>query len=168
MVEGWQERGIEIANVFGSNEGAALLSTMAAVPDPTERARYFPIPDRPGVETRLVDLEHEMTITEAGTVGELRFRGITVFDGYVGSDGAEFDADGWYRTGDLFEYVADDNPPRLLKFVDRAKDIIIRGGMNISAAEIEALVADHPAIVECAAIGFPHPCLLYTSDAADE
>ena len=100
-----------------------------------------------------------MTITEAGTVGELRFRGITVFDGYVGSDGAEFDADGWYRTGDLFEYVADDNPPRLLKFVDRAKDIIIRGGMNISAAEIEALVADHPAIVECAAIGFPHPDL---------
>ncbi len=159
MVEGWQERGIEIANVFGSNEGAALLSTMAAVPDPTERARYFPIPDRPGVETRLVDLEHEVTITEAGTVGELRFRGITVFDGYVGSDGAEFDADGWYRTGDLFEYVADDNPPRLLKFVDRAKDIIIRGGMNISAAEIEALVADHPAIVECAAIGFPHPDL---------
>lgn len=159
MVEGWQERGIEIANVFGSNEGAALLSTMAAVPDPTERARYFPIPDRPGVETRLVDLEHEATITEAGTVGELRFRGITVFDGYVGSDGAEFDADGWYRTGDLFEYVADDTPPRLLKFVDRAKDIIIRGGMNISAAEIEALVADHPAIVECAAIGFPHPDL---------
>ncbi len=159
MVEGWQERGIEIANVFGSNEGAALLSTMAAVPDPTERARYFPIPDRPGVETRLVDLEHEVTITEAGTVGELRFRGITVFDGYVGSDGAEFDADGWYRTGDLFEYVADDTPPRLLKFVDRAKDIIIRGGMNISAAEIEALVADHPAIVECAAIGFPHPDL---------
>ncbi|MGB1506617.1 MAG: class I adenylate-forming enzyme family protein [Acidimicrobiales bacterium] len=159
MVEGWQERGIEIANVFGSNEGAALLSTMAAVPDPTERARYFPIPDRPGVETRLVDLEHDATITEAGTVGELRFRGITVFDGYVGSDGAEFDADGWYRTGDLFEYVADDTPPRLLKFVDRAKDIIIRGGMNISAAEIEALVADHPAIVECAAIGFPHPDL---------
>lgn len=159
MVEGWQERGIEIANVFGSNEGAALLSTLAAVPDPIERARYFPVPDRPGVEIKVVDLDDERTITEAETVGELRFRGITVFDGYVGSDGAEFDADGWYRTGDLFEYVAGDDPPRLLKFVDRAKDIIIRGGMNISAAEVEALVADHPAIVECAAIGFPHPDL---------
>jgi acyl-CoA synthetase (AMP-forming)/AMP-acid ligase II len=159
MVQGWQDRGIEIANVFGSNEGAALLSTMEAVPDPTERARYFPVPDRPGVEIKLVDLEDETTITGAGTIGELRFRGITVFDGYVGSDGAEFDADGWYRTGDLFEYVTGDDPPRLLKFVDRAKDIIIRGGMNISAAEVEALVADHPAIVECAAVGFPHPDL---------
>lgn len=160
MVEGWQERGIEIVNVFGSNEGAALLSTMDAVPDPTERARYFPVPDRPGVEVRLIDLADESTITAAGTIGELRFRGITVFDGYVGSDGSGldegvFDSDGWYRTGDLFEYVAGDDPPRLLKFVDRAKDIIIRGGMNISAAEVEALVADHPAIVECAAVGYP-------------
>ena len=155
MVEGWQDRGIEIVNVFGSNEGAAMLSTMAAVPDPTERARYFPVPDRPGVEVRLVDLADDSLITAAGTVGELRFRGVTVFDGYVGSDGDEFDGDGWYRTGDLFEYVAGDDPPRLLRFVDRAKDIIIRGGMNISAAELEALIAEHPAIVECAAVGFP-------------
>jgi len=160
MVQGWQERGIEIVNVFGSNEGAALLSTMAAVPDPTERARYFPVPDRPGVEVKLVDLADERVISGDGTVGELRFRGITVFDGYVGPDGVDdgdgvFDGDGWYRTGDLFEYVAGDDPPRLLKFVDRAKDIVIRGGMNISAAEVEALVADHPAIVECAVIGSP-------------
>ena len=65
------------------------------------------------------------------------------------------EADGWYRTGDLFEYAGATNPPRLLRFVDRAKDIIIRGGMNISAAELEALIADHPGIVECAAVGFP-------------
>ena len=160
MVQGWQARGIEIVNVFGSNEGAAMLSTMAAVPDPTERARYFPVPDRPGVEVKLVDLADEGVIDGAGTIGELRFRGITVFDGYVGPDGVDdgdgvFDRDGWYRTGDLFEYVAGDDPPRLLKFVDRAKDIVIRGGMNISAAEVEALVSDHPAIVECAVIGAP-------------
>jgi acyl-CoA synthetase (AMP-forming)/AMP-acid ligase II len=163
MVEGWQARGIEIVNVFGSNEGAAMMSTMAAVPDPTERARYFPVPEREGVEIRLVDPANESEITTAGTVGELRFRGVTVFDGYLPapagtettSEDDVFDADGWYRTGDLFEYAGDDNPPRLLRFVDRAKDIIIRGGMNISAAELEALIADHPAIVECAAVGFP-------------
>ena len=163
MVEGWQARGIEIVNVFGSNEGAAMMSTMAAVPDPTERARYFPVPEREGVEIRLVDPADESEITTAGTVGELRFRGVTVFDGYLPAPaGTEttpeddvFDADGWYRTGDLFEYAGADNPPRLLRFVDRAKDIIIRGGMNISAAELEALIADHPAIVECAAVGFP-------------
>jgi len=162
MVEGWQARDIEIVNVFGSNEGAAMMSTMAAVPDPTERARFFPVPEREGVEVRLVDLADESEITAAGTVGELRFRGVTVFDGYLPSpdgdaqpEGDVFDADGWYRTGDLFEYVGTDDPPRLLRFVDRAKDIIIRGGMNISAAELEALIADHPGIVECAAVGFP-------------
>ncbi len=160
MVEGWQRRGIEIVNVFGSNEGAAMMSTLAAVPDPTERARYFPVPERPGVEVRLVDPADETELTHTGTVGELRFRGITVFDGYLAPDGdtldtSVFDDDGWYRTGDLFEYVGDAVPPRLLRFVDRAKDIIIRGGMNISAAELEALIADHPAIVECAAVGYP-------------
>jgi acyl-CoA synthetase (AMP-forming)/AMP-acid ligase II len=163
MVEGWQARGTEIVNVFGSNEGAAMMSTMAAVPDPTERARYFPVPEREGVEIRLVDPADESEITTTGTVGELRFRGVTVFDGYLAApagtettpEGDVFDADGWYRTGDLFEYAGADNPPRLLHFVDRAKDIIIRGGMNISAAELEALIADHPGIVECAAVGFP-------------
>lgn len=163
MVEGWQRRGVEIVNVFGSNEGAAMMSTRAAVPDPTERARYFPVPERAGVEVRLVDLADETEIVATGTVGELRFRGITVFDGYIGADPARdtdtndavFDDDGWYRTGDLFEYVGDADPPRLLRFVDRAKDIIIRGGMNISAAELEAMIADHPAILECAAVGFP-------------
>ena len=80
-----------------------------------------------------------------------------VFDGYLSGDGdgldtSVFDADGWYRTGDLFEYVAGDEPPRLLRFVDRAKDIIIRGGMNISAAELEALLLTHPAVADAAVL----------------
>jgi len=153
MVAGWQDKGIEIVNVFGSNEGAAMLSTLATVADPAERARYFPRPDREGVDVRLVDLDTGADITEPGKLGELRFTGPTVFDGYLGSDGAEFDDQGAYRTGDLFEWV--DDPPRLLRFVDRAKDIIIRGGMNVSAAEVEGLVSSHDAIVECAAVSFP-------------
>lgn len=155
MVAGWQERGIEIVNVFGSNEGAAMLSTRAAVPDPAARARYFPIPDRPGVEVRLVDMESGEEITQVGTAGELRFRGVTVFDGYVDSDGEEFDEHGFYRTGDIFELAGDESPPRLLRFVDRAKDIIIRGGMNISAAELEAMITELPEVVECAVVAFP-------------
>ena len=153
MVEGWQDRGVEIVNIFGSNEGAAMLSTRATIPDPAERARYFPRPDREGIQIRLVDLGTGQEITTPGQLGELRFRGPTVFDGYLESDGQEFDADGFYRTGDLFEWV--DDPPTLLRFVDRAKDIIIRGGMNISAAEVEGLLASHEAVLECAAVGYP-------------
>ncbi len=155
MVEGWQARGIEIVNVFGSNEGAALLSTAASVPDPAERARFFPVPTRPGVEVKLVALGDESVISETGIPGELRFRGPTVFDGYLGSDGTEFDADGFFRTGDVFEYGGDSNPPTLLRFVDRAKDIIIRGGMNVSAAEVEGLVGAMEGVNEVAAVAFP-------------
>lgn len=155
MVQGWQERGIEIVNAFGSNEGAAMLSTKQTVPDPEQRARLFPRPDRPGIDVRLVDLDTGAEITERGVLGELRFRGPTVFDGYIESTGEEFDDDGFYRTGDLFELAGDADPPNMFRFVDRAKDIIIRGGMNVSAAEVEALITSHPAVVECAVVAYP-------------
>lgn len=154
MVEGWQDRGIEITNVFGSNEGASMLSTAASVPEPALRARYFPLPQREGIEVRLVDSQTNSEITEPGIQGELRFRGVTIFSGYLDSDGSEFDDDGFYRTGDIFEIV--DGPgPTLLRFVDRAKDIVIRGGMNISAAEVEALLSSHEGVGECAVVAFP-------------
>jgi acyl-CoA synthetase (AMP-forming)/AMP-acid ligase II len=158
MVEGWQERGIEIVNVFGSNEGAAMLSTAATVPDPALRARNFPVPTREGVEVRLVDSDTNVEITEPSVPGELRFRGVTVFAGYLESDGAEFDDEGYYRTGDIFEIV-DAPGPTLLRFVDRAKDIVIRGGMNVSAAEVEALISSHESVAECAVVAFPDPDL---------
>ena len=157
MVSGWQERGMEIVNAFGSNEGAAMISTIASVPDPAQRARYFPRPTWPGVEARVVDLDTGAEITEPNHDGELRFRGPTVFGGYLGSDGAEFDDDGWYRTGDIFRIVEED--PNLLQFVDRAKDIVIRGGMNVSAAEVEALVSSHDTVAECSVVAYPDPDL---------
>lgn len=155
MVTGWQDRGIEIVNVFGSNEGAALLSTQRVVPDPVERARFFPPPTADGVRVRLVDLESGDDIADVGRPGELRFTGPTVFDGYLESTGEEFDERGYYRTGDVFQWTGTGDPPTLLQFIDRAKDIIIRGGMNISAAEVEALASSHGDVAECAAVAFP-------------
>ena len=157
MVEGWAERGVEIVNIFGSNEGASLISTAAVVPDPSVRAQCFPQPDPARVETRLVDLGTEEEILEEGRVGELRFRGPTVFDGYLASTFEEFDGDGFFRTGDLFEWADAGSEPRLLRFVDRAKDIIIRGGMNVSAAELEALIMESGLLAECAVVGYPDP-----------
>jgi acyl-CoA synthetase (AMP-forming)/AMP-acid ligase II len=159
MVEGWHDRGIEIVNIFGSNEGAAMLSTEASIPDPTKRARFFPRPSAEGVKVRLVDPESGEEITEPGKSGELRFSGPTVFAGYIGSSGEEFDSDGFYRTGDIFEWADTSSDPWLLRFVDRAKDIIIRGGMNISAAELEGLISAHESVTECAAIGYHDPVL---------
>src|SRR5439155_4892562 len=71
--------------------------------------------------------------------------------GYLDGDAHPFDDRGFFCTGDVFEW-ADDALQRL-HHVDRAKDIVIRGGMNISAAEVEGLLAAHPKIAEVAVVG---------------
>lgn len=167
MVRGWQEdHGICIVNFFGSNEGVALASSGIDVPDPEERARYFPRFGVPGlrwaaddaisIETRLVDPASGELVTAPGREGELRIRGATVFDGYFGEPeltAGAFDGDGYFRTGDLFTIAG--TPPRFYQFVGRCKEIIIRGGQNISPAEVDGLVEGHPAIAEAACVGLP-------------
>src|SRR5207248_2721422 len=151
MVRGWQERGIPVINFFGSNEGAALVSDPATIPGPEERARFFPRPSLPGVDVRLVDLESGDDVDQPGRPGELRIAGPTVFAGYLDGTQDPFDDTGFFCTGDVFEW-ADEGLQRL-HHVDRAKDIVIRGGMNISAAEVEGLLAGHPKIAEVAVVG---------------
>ena len=68
-----------------------------------------------------------------------------------------FDEQGYLRSGDLFEIAGDRG--QYLLFVDRARDLIIRGGMNISPAEVEGLVAGHPAVAEVAVFGVPDDVL---------
>lgn len=168
MVRGWQERhGVPVMNVFGSNEGCSLFSSAVDVADPDLRARLFP---RFGVEglgwnssftskvrTRLVDPETELVIVEPGQPGELRLDGAMVFDGYWQAgepDRSCFDADGYFCTGDLFEIAAEDGG-RFYRFVGRSKEIIIRGGVNISPAELDSLIEGHPAVREAACIAYP-------------
>ena len=105
MVRGWDDRGIPIINFFGSNEGVALVSDPVAIPDPEERARFFPRPSLPGVEVRLVDLDTRKEIDEPGHPGELCIAGPTVFAGYVDGDTDPFDDDGFFCTGDVFEWT---------------------------------------------------------------
>jgi len=80
-------------------------------------------------------------------------RGPEVFEGYVDRAATEaaFAAGGWFRTGDLGFVDADG----WLTITGRMKDIIIRGGENISAAEVEAALEAHPAISQAVAVGYP-------------
>jgi acyl-CoA synthetase len=170
MVRGWQERyGIAIINFFGSNEGVGLLSAPEDFPDPDIRARYFPRYGTPGtswstatadrISLRLVDTATDTDITEPGIPGELRVKGPGVFAGYLAgtSDQNPFDEQGYLRSGDVFE-IAGDNA-QYLRYVDRSKDIVIRGGMNIAPAELENLLQGHPTVAEVAVIGVPHAVL---------
>ena len=169
MIAGFRERlGIEIVNLFGSNEGVSLASGPDEIPDPERRAKYFPRfgradfawPHRVSqcMETRIVDPESGQEILEPGRPGELQVRGATVFDGYFKAPemtARAFTHDGFFRTGDLFEIAADEQGPRYYRFAGRHKQIIVRGGMKISPEELDEILAGCPGLVEGAVVGYP-------------
>jgi cyclohexanecarboxylate-CoA ligase len=164
--------GLAVWNTFGSSEGCAIFGGRIDVPDPALRATYLPrwgVPDIDFAsrasrlqETRLVDPATGLVATEAGQSGELRLRGPYVFGGYWNAPeltAAAFDTDGYFRTGDMFELAGDGAAPRYYRFIGRNKEVINRGGVKISPAEIEGLLETHPNIREAAVIGMQDPRL---------
>ena len=161
---------IEVVNYFGSNEGAALSSCPLDMPERSQRALYFPRMGVPGfnwkmsvaqkIQTRLVDIDTGEDILNKGRVGELRFKGPTIFSGYYKAPeltARAFDEQGYYCTGDLFEIAGDEL--QFYRFCGRQKDIVIRGGMTISSEEIEGLLMSHPKVRDSAVIGLPDPVM---------
>lgn len=166
MITGFKsEFDIDVVNIFGSNEGMSLLSNAIDVPDPSDRAGFFPRFGRADlawdnriaarIETKLVDIDTGVEITERGRVGECLIKGPTVFDGYYDApdDNANaFSDDGYFRSGDLFEIDGDQN--QYYRFVGRCKSLILRGGVNISPEELDEILIGHPAIAEVAVAGY--------------
>ena len=105
----------------------------------------------PGVELRVVTLDGMHAAV--GEEGELRAKAPQLMLGYVDTalDAEAFDADGFFRTGDLGTVDADG----FVRITGRLKDIIIRKGENISAKEIEDLLFTHPLVADVAVIGLP-------------
>jgi fatty-acyl-CoA synthase len=107
----------------------------------------------PGVEIFITDAEGKPV--PIGQTGEIRVRSRAVIAGYFRNPegtAAEFVDDGW-RSGDL-GYLDEDG---FVYIVDRLKDMIITGGFNVYAVEVEAALGSHPAVLQCAVIGIPHP-----------
>jgi acyl-CoA synthetase (AMP-forming)/AMP-acid ligase II len=168
MIRGFRDRfGIEVVNMFGSNEGMSLVSGATEAPDPEQRATMFPRFGRADVSwpqrcasmirTRLIDPLDGHEILDPGHAGEMQIRGPTVFDGYFRAPeltAAAFSADGWFRTGDLFEIPAEEGATRYYRFVGRLKQLIVRGGVKIAPEEIEAVLARHPDIAEASAVAY--------------
>jgi long-chain acyl-CoA synthetase len=90
----------------------------------------------------------------AGEVGELLIRGPNVIKGYWNRPDATAQAfiDGWFHSGDLARV----DEEGFVYIVDRAKDMLIRGGENVYCAEVEAALYEHPAVADAAVIGVPH------------
>ncbi len=104
---------------------------------------------------RVVDDEMNDVPRDGATMGEVVMRGNNVMSGYFDDDAAtgKAFAGGWFHSGDLAVWHPDGN----IELRDRGKDIIISGGENISSIEVEQAICAHPAVLECAVIGIPHP-----------
>jgi fatty-acyl-CoA synthase len=148
-IRAWTKHGIPMADGFGMSEAGTVSCMPLDVQQIDAHAGSAGI-IAPGVEVRIVNAEGQ--VCGNGTAGELWVRGENVTSGYWGqsNDGAGgIDKDGWLRSGDIAKLDADG----YLWLIDRKKDMFISGGENIYPAEIEAALAAHPSILECAVIG---------------
>ncbi len=131
--------GIFVFRSYGSTEHPSITGSRRSAP---EEKRLFTDGDvRPGVEIRL------------GPDGEIFSRGPDLCLGYTDDEmtARAFDDDGWYRTGDVG--VLDDDG--YLTITDRKADVIIRGGENISALEVEEVLLTMPAVAEAVVVSAP-------------
>jgi acyl-CoA synthetase (AMP-forming)/AMP-acid ligase II len=130
--------GAGVVSVYGLTEAPFVV--LSSLRDPDDALARSEGSAAGGAELRIVD-------------GEIRVRGPQICRGYLDSalDADAFDADGFFRTGDLGSLDA----RGFLRVTGRQKDIIIRNGENISAKEIEDLLYAHPLIADAAVVGLP-------------
>ncbi|WP_300576079.1 class I adenylate-forming enzyme family protein [Phenylobacterium sp.] len=114
-------------------------------------------PAAPVAELKIVDPADGVTELPIGAVGELWAKGPMVVKGYWNKPEATAQTfvDGWVRTGDLARL----DEEGFCFIIDRAKDMLIRGGENIYCVEVENVLYDHPAIMDAAIVGVPHRTL---------
>ncbi|MFD2644586.1 class I adenylate-forming enzyme family protein [Pseudomonas japonica] len=142
---------------YGSSEALAPVAVLSKADhlcapgesNPRLKSAGIPLP-----ETEIVVMDDEGRELPCGQTGELWIRGPGVIQGYYKNPeqtAAEFQ-DGYWKSGDLG--FIDEN--RYVHIVDRKKDMIISGGFNVYAIEVEAVLNAHPAVLMSAAIGIPH------------
>jgi long-chain acyl-CoA synthetase len=139
--------GTTLVSVWGASEACGSL-TYGLEPGPVSRLME-------GAEARLVD--NAGAPVPPGDIGELLVRGPNVTIGYwAGPDTIEnAPEDGWWHSGDLMRQDEKGN----FWFVSRKKDLIVRGGSNISPVEVERVLIAHPAVVDVAVVGMPDDVL---------
>jgi long-chain acyl-CoA synthetase len=147
VVDAYAELGVDLHDGYGLTEAAPVvtINTIGAQgrkPTPGSIGSALP-----GVETQLRDADGEET--DQGDPGRLFVRGANLFSGYWpdGADGP--DADGWFGTGDIA--VIDDHGE--LHLVGRSAELVIVNGFNVYPAEVEAVFAAQPGVLEVAVVG---------------
>ena len=146
--------GASASNGYGLTETSGV-STVNVAEDYLAKPRSAGVP-APVTQVKILDRDdlHELP---AGEVGEIWIRGPQVFKGYWNNPEATAGTlvDGWLRSGDL-GYVDEEGS---LFVVDRAKDMLLRGGENIYCIEVENALFSHPDVLDAAVVGMPDPVL---------
>jgi fatty-acyl-CoA synthase len=164
MIAGMQELGFELTHVYGLTEvyGPAAACMPQTEWSDLDLAAQVDKHGRQGVRypvqqgCTVLDPKTMREVPRDGqTMGEVVFRGNIVMKGYLNNPQAtrEAFAGGWFHTGDLGVL----HPDGYVKLKDRAKDIIISGGENISSIEVEDVLYRHPAVLACAVVAKPDP-----------
>ena len=153
-IDRWQARsGAPLIELWGMTEISGLGTTHALHAPPVPGSIGVSLP---GVEVRIADLEDVRRDAPRGEPGELMVRGPIVMLGYHGNPGATaetIEPDGWLHTGDIATMAETGH----VFVVDRRKDMILTGGYNVYPAEIERVLAAHPAVAMVAAGPLPDP-----------
>ena len=162
VIRAAEAAGADVAHAYGLTETYGPHTICAWQPqwdacDPAERARLRARQGVPyivaGTGVRVVDREMRDVPADGVTMGEVVMRGNNVMLGYYNDPAAteQAFAGGWFHSGDL----AVMHPDGYIELRDRAKDIVVSGGENISSIEVEKVLADHPAVAEVAVVAFP-------------
>jgi acyl-CoA synthetase (AMP-forming)/AMP-acid ligase II len=150
--------GCRLRQIYGNTESQSMISLLAPEDHQPEHPHLASAGRVSfGWEVKIADPGDQAgTAQPVGTTGEILIRGECLFSGYwrdPQATKAAFTADGWYRTGDIGRLTEDG----YLYILDRARDMVISGGENVFPAEVEAVLARHPAVAEVAVIGRPDP-----------
>jgi fatty-acyl-CoA synthase len=147
--EAYLDRGVVFSQGYGMTEASPGVLLLPAE-DAARKAGTAGVPHF-FTEVRIADLRGRRVA--AGRRGEVRVSGPNVMRGYWGRTGDTASAldDGWLRTGD----IASADEEGYVSIVDRAKDMIVSGGENVSPAEVERELSAHPDVEDCAVIGVP-------------
>lgn len=145
-----QQRGIKLLSVYGSTESSP--HAVVNLDDPLSRFMHTDGYAAAGVEIKVVDDERKTL--PPGCEGEEASRGPNVFMGYLDEPeltAHTLDNDGWYYSGDLCRM----DEAGYIKITGRKKDIIVRGGENISSREVEDILLQHPKIHDACVVAMP-------------
>lgn len=147
LLKTWADKGVTLRQIYGMVEGGGTVTATLT----HEAAEH---PDSCGIGSVFTEIKvvrEDGTEADPGETGQILLRGPSVTPGYWGdpeTTAAAIGEDGWLRSGDLGKRDAEGR----LTFVDRLKDLIISGGINISPVELEAVIARVPGVEEVAVV----------------